>query len=292
MADSRAAREAAAKFANGNAPPGGSRVSGVLVVGALIVIGAAVLIYYSSRGGRGGTGGGGSDGGQLAAEKAAAFGQLVSDRIRAQYGGAHPNRIAARTIDEVGGRLVEGSREKLGGRTFEFEMLLNGDALDAYGSPNGDVFMTGGMLKNITNWRDAAALLAHEMGHILAGHVQEAMNAAPVATGGRGADLIANYDPLNAAHVTAMTNLLNTFMKTPFTPAQEAEADRFALEALTGGRYSPQALHRVLALLLEMRKTQMIAYPGRHPIDEERLKRIEAAIAEKYPDGVPEELDF
>ena len=146
--------------------------------------------------------------------------------IRAAFGGPyaapalrdHVARIAQRVADaETGGRLKV---------TVE---LLDSDQVNAAALPDGRLLVNRGLLALARSEAELASVLAHEIGHVVAGHARSRAARPPV-------------DP-------AIAGLAEVQAEAEFDRAQEQEADRIGIAALARAGFDPAAAPAFLARL-------------------------------------------
>jgi predicted Zn-dependent protease len=146
--------------------------------------------------------------------------------IRAAFGGPyrapalrdHVARIARNVADaETGGRLKV---------TVE---LLDSDQVNAAALPDGRLLVTRGLLALARSEAELASVLAHEIGHVVAGHARSRAARPPV-------------DP-------AIAGLAEVQAEAEFDRAQEQEADRIGIAALARAGFDPAAAPAFLARL-------------------------------------------
>lgn len=138
--------------------------------------------------------------------------------VRAAFGGPydapelrdHVGRIAQKVADaETGGRLKV---------TVE---LLDSDQVNAAALPDGRLLVNRGLLALARSEAELAFVLAHEIGHVVAGHARQGAARPPV-------------DP-------AIAGVAEVQAEAEFNRGQEREADRIGLDALAQAGFDPAA---------------------------------------------------
>jgi predicted Zn-dependent protease len=169
--------------------------------------------------------------------------RLVAARIERQW----PLRGADEVTDLV--RIVGSGLGRQGtasSRTWGF-VVLRSRAANAFAIGDGRIYLTDGALDACATEAELAAMIAHEMGHQLAGHFCRGVSDSARST--RIGSLVQHIDP-----------------------AQEREADRLAVEILIAAGYDARA-----ALTVAQRIDKDPAADGRRV---EALRRlVEAAPA-------------
>jgi predicted Zn-dependent protease len=152
------------------------------------------------------------------------------------------------------GRSLEGD----GNRPCREFVLVRSTRLNAFAAPDGSVLLCAGLLRAMPRERALAAVLAHEIGHLRAGHV--------------GAFVAPRTQLLSPAHRRALT-----LLQRQFTPAQEHQADAIALQLLADAGIDPRGLAEALTILQQHRPTASTPdtrRPGTHPPSTDRIERI------------------
>ncbi|MFP5410565.1 MAG: M48 family metalloprotease [Gammaproteobacteria bacterium] len=148
--------------------------------------------------------------------------QFHSELLKSTPALAHPALQAY--VDEVGQRLAkQGAQPDL---TWHFT-VLDSAGVNAYSLPGGYVYVTRGLLAYLNSEAELAAVLAHELGHVLARH-----GSAPAG---------AETDTLRQA---VMTNRASGYGR-----EREFEANSLGAETLARAGYNPQALLDVMSTL-------------------------------------------
>ncbi|WP_026869129.1 M48 family metalloprotease [Inquilinus limosus] len=197
--------------------------------------------------------------------------------IRAAFGGpydapalrGHVARIAQRVADaETGGRLRVAVE------------LLDSDQVNAAALPDGRLLVNRGLLALARSEAEVASVLAHEIGHVVAGHARQRAARPPV-------------DP-------AVAGLAEVRAEAEFDRAQEQEADRIGIDALARAGFDPAAAPAFLARLGAAQRlaASLSGRPemataaisgGDHPETAERLAAARARAAALPPGEAGEE---
>jgi predicted Zn-dependent protease len=115
--------------------------------------------------------------------------------------------------------------------------------------PGGGIGLTRGLLQVLGDESQVAAVIAHQMGHLQAGHLQRPMARKDLLTGLRVLARMAgegNSASGYGADVVAALAAARVLQEWEFTPEEERQADRVAVALLRGAGYPPQALAQAM----------------------------------------------
>ena len=230
---------------------------------------------------------------RLTKEQEIAMGLQTAPEVAAEFGGLSQDQQARQVVDEVGKYLVANSIAADSGYPFEFSVLADDQTVNAFALPGGPVFITEALLSRLESEGQLAGVLGHEIGHVLARHSAERIAQLELQQGLTGALVIATYDPENPSSQQAamMAALVGQFITMRYGREDELQSDRLGVRILAETGYDPRALIRVMEILEEASGgSSMPEFASTHPNPGNRIREIEAAIQEQFPNGVPEGL--
>ena len=218
--------------------------------------------------------------------------QAAPEMVR-QHGGLLPAEEDQVLVDRVGRRLVERSAAADSGYAFDFHLLADEETVNAFALPGGQVFLTAALARRLRGEAEVAGVLAHEIGHVVARHGAERIAKSQLIQGLTGAAVIAAYDPESATgeERARMAALVGQLVQMRYSRDDELESDRLGVRFLADAGYDPRALLGVMEVLATSGGGAPTEFFSTHPNPDRRTARIEEAIAERYPDGVPEGLE-
>jgi predicted Zn-dependent protease len=151
---------------------------------------------------------------------------------------------------------------------FQFHVLADTALAEAYALPGGPVFLTRGLLDRLENEAQLAAILAHQVAHVLAGHAAEGFNRS---------------DTTGAA--------IGTMLRRRFDEEDEIEADTLSVRLLGVAAFDPRALIELARVVDEAaRENGGRGFASRHPGPADRERLLRGVIERSYPGGVPSTL--
>jgi len=200
----------------------------------------------------------------------------------------------ARLVTEVGARLVAESDANRSPYVdnFHFILLRDPETINAFALPGGQIFITLGLLKKLTNEAQLAGVLGHEIGHVINRHTAQQMakgRLGEILTVAIGVGASGREDRGRNAQVVAA--MINQVTQLRFSREDESEADRYGLNFMAQAGYNPTAMLEVMRILKEAAKgSRQPEILATHPLPETRLEEIKGILAQKYPEGVPSSL--
>ncbi len=227
----------------------------------------------------------------LSPEQEVALGLQAAPRMAQQHGGLHPDERAQALIDTIGQRLVD---QTVAGQTpyrWEFHLLADEKTVNAFALPGGQVFITAALMSRLESEGQLAGVLGHEIGHVVGRHGAEHMAKAKLTQGLTGAAVMATAEA-GGRGSAAVAAMIGRLINMKYGRDDELESDRLGVRFTAKAGYDPRTMVRVMEIL-------DAANPGgrppefysTHPNPARRIERIHEAIAELFPNGVPDGLE-
>ena len=200
-----------------------------------------------------------------------------------EYGGAESGPRAA-YVSAIGQRVAAHSGLANPGAAYRFT-LLNSAVENAFALPGGYIYVTRQLMTLADNESELAFAIAHEVGHVAAGHAQARQQVARRNTlGGLLAAIFGNFLGGGFGNYIAQRSLLQAKLQTlSFSREQEYEADTIGMRYLIGAGYDPAGAPGILAALtrnsaLQRRiqgrdNRQLPEWASTHPFSENRMQR-------------------
>ncbi|MDB5560732.1 MAG: putative Zn-dependent protease [Hyphomicrobiales bacterium] len=219
----------------------------------------------------------------------AAIGLRENPRIIASYGGLYSDRPAEVMIAGIVGRLMEAANQP--NEKYTVTILDTAD-VNAFALPGGYIYVTRGILALANDSSEIAAVLAHEMAHVILKHARARANRVrtneivdKVVSGIFGADP-------NSGAIAQRTKL--SFAA--FSQAQELAADKEGIAISGKAGFDPFAAARFLGTMGRFQKysagdaSQADDFLSSHPSTPDRIqKAIETARGSFGAPGIGEQ---
>jgi predicted Zn-dependent protease len=168
---------------------------------------------------------------------------------------------------------------------FTFHYVDN-DEVNAFADEGGHIYLHRGLLDYLEGDEEIAAVMAHEMGHQIAGHVDEStrsvllgaliggllMGGAAAAGGApqEGADAMADVGMTYGGRIGQLT----------FSKEQEREADLLAAYILARADIDLERAGRMFEVLAKLDGYALSTWRNTHPAGPERIVAWRKAVAE------------
>lgn len=157
--------------------------------------------------------------------------------------------------------------------SWQFSVVRN-LAPNAFSIGGGHVFITDGAVNFAQNESELAAILAHELGHELAGHFCGASDLSD--SGGL-------FDIFSAPKIEERQVGIGS-LTLAIDPAKEQQADKIAISILQSGGFDP---HAMLDVARHLPRGDTV-----HPVDSQRLQSLERLLAKIPPTKMQDSEDF
>ncbi|MFD2184336.1 M48 family metalloprotease [Rhodoplanes azumiensis] len=203
-------------------------------------------------------------------------------RILASYGGAYRDAKLEATLAGLVDKLVAASERP----DLRYKVtILNSPAVNAFALPTGDLYVTRGLIGLANDTSEVAAVLAHEMAHVLARHAAIREDQAR-----RVAMASAAADPTDTTGALALAK--TKLALASFSRAQEFEADGIGVGIASRSGYDPHGAPRILAAMGRFSALRSASgsdprsldFLSSHPATPERIENA-LANARQHPAG-------
>ena len=163
------------------------------------------------------------------------------DRVLIAFGGAYQNRAIQNRLETILNRLSASNPEL--DRTYRLT-LLNTPTPNAFALEEGEIFISRGLIALSNDPAEIAAVIAHELAHVVLHHRQQRNVAAQQVS-----QQIKNMEPLLQSQALERIEARGRMTLASFSRAQETEADIIGVRMMTQAGYDPFAAAHILKTL-------------------------------------------
>jgi len=161
--------------------------------------------------------------------------------------------------------------------------VLSSTHVNAFATPGGNIFITDGLLRTLTGEAELAAVLAHEVAHVIQKHHIKAMSSLNTS-GLSGVLKLAGQTKAGQSNrmTTAVVGQVKDVYLRGLDKDDEFEADRMGVVIASRAGYDPFALVAVLQTLdsIDPEHSSLSLLYKTHPTASDRLDRLDPALAQ------------
>jgi len=210
------------------------------------------------------------------------LGRAVAANILALYKPYTQNAELTQYVNRICQTLAINSSQPVAYNGYHV-IVLDSAEINAFASSGGHIFITKGLAELAASEDMLAAVIAHELAHVILKHGVDTINEMRVtnemmAVADRAADIAAR-NSVNAGQLLyfreSITRTVDTLMKNGYSQAQEFNADWEAMVILAYAGYDPLALIEMLRVLQKVQPSQKGGLYTTHPGPRERIASLE-----------------
>jgi predicted Zn-dependent protease len=223
------------------------------------------------------------------------MGLQAAPEMAQQHGGLYSDEQAQAYLDQVCLQIIDNSEAGETDWPFECHLLADPELINAFALPGGQLFITAALFTRLETEGQLAAVMSHEIGHVVARHAAEQLAEQQLAQGLSGAAVIAAYDPddpnsgLSTAQFAA---LISGLINLKYGRDDELQSDNLGVQLMTEAGYDPRSMIALMEILAAASQgNEPPEFFSTHPNPDNRIDRIWEAIEDQYPEGVPEGLE-
>ena len=207
-------------------------------------------------------------------QQANAMGASAYQQIRAEKRISSDRRLV-QLVQQVGRRVAAVADDP--GYRWEFTVFED-PSPNAFALPGGKIGVNTGLFQVAQNEDQLAAVIAHEMAHVIARHPSERLSRQVAVQGGLALAGAASGAVAQNANMLAQAATLGLIL--PFSRSQEAEADRIGLMYMARAGYDPRAAIEVWQNFQSHGGARQPEFLATHPSPGNRLANLQAWMPE------------
>jgi predicted Zn-dependent protease len=165
-----------------------------------------------------------------------------------------------------------------------FVTILDSNEFNAFATPGGHIFITKRLAESATSEDMLAAVIAHELAHIMLNHginiinetkVENELSAVADRASGTAAKQSAEAARAASFRDSVITKYVDILMRSGYSQKQEFEADLEAVVLLARAGYDPGALKDILKVLQRAQRSSNGGFYSTHPSPEQRIANVD-----------------
>lgn len=189
-------------------------------------------------------------------------------------------------------QYVDGIGKRMGKKTHRPEMpysfrVVNANYINAYAFPGGTIAATRGIVLELDNEAELAALLGHELGHVNARHTAEIMSKQMLTTAVVGGLAVyAGTKSSGLGGLAAQLGMLGSgVLLASYSRDNERQADDLGMNYMVRSNYSPDGMVDLMDMLKGLSKSKHNSVEllfATHPMSTERYDTAVSTARKKY----------
>ncbi|CAG0975694.1 Beta-barrel assembly-enhancing protease [Phycisphaerales bacterium] len=213
------------------------------------------------------------------------LGAQAKPQMLAEFGGAMARADINTYVSGVGRRLLGPAIERdqrMAAFQWEF-LVLDSDVINAFALPGGKVFISRGLMQKMNNEAQLAAVLGHEVGHVMARHGNERVSRSLAAD--LGLQVASNVlgGSQSGQIISEVASQSTTLFLMSYDRRQESESDSLGSEYMVEVKYDPMGAVQVMEILQEASKgNSPPEILSTHPDPGRRAEDLRRKIAEQF----------
>lgn len=210
--------------------------------------------------------------------------RLVSDGEMAQMGATAFTQMKEKTPGTKDPRtnsyvqcVARQVTSVMGNQTWEVQVFESKD-VNAFALPGGKIGVYTGLLKVAQNQDQLAAVIGHEVAHVIAGHSASRVSNEIAAQ--MGVQLLAGSTGMNPEMIGLGANLL---VLLPFGRGDESEADILGLDYMAQAGFDPRQAPELWRNMAKAGGGAPPEFMSTHPSNESRIRDLNNRLAVAMP---------
>jgi len=208
-------------------------------------------------------------------EQDIAIGSKYAPEVEKQMGGRIANEGLQNYVDSVGQRIARVCHKP----HLEYHFVaLEDKSVNALALPGGYLFITKGMLKELTSEAQLAAILAHEIVHVVA------RDTSNVMSNQIGIDILlsAVLSDKTPRGVLTAADLTRQILGLQYSREDEETADLAGLDYMVLAGYNPYGMVETMQMLQSQQEVRPIEFFSTHLSPQNRMIYLTQRIQTKY----------
>ena len=221
----------------------------------------------------------GCGGSALTTEQEIALGEEHAPKFLSEGGGPVPSAEVRTYVSEVGRKMVaQIAPDEQRDLPWEFQ-AINHAQINAFALPGGKVFISRGLMERLSSEAELAAVLGHEVGHVVAQHIGKQMQQAM----GLQIGLAVIGAATETQWAEALGGVGGQLYLLKFGRSQETEADNIGMTYMVRAGYDPTGMLSVHRVLIDASGGGgAVEFLSTHPDPRNRLESAQDRIEREF----------
>lgn len=184
----------------------------------------------------------------------------------------------------IADEVIEANQRRLKTKTWDVEVFAS-DQINAFALPGGHIGVYQGMVEFAENQDQLAAVIAHEVAHVLADHGNARASEQLAAQGVLGAvSALTDMDGMTQGLVLGALGLGYTVgIQLPHSREQEAEADELGMTMMAEAGFDPRGAVRLWERMSQLGGERPPQFLSTHPHPESRVRSLSEQLEKAMP---------
>jgi predicted Zn-dependent protease len=205
------------------------------------------------------------------------IGRQYAPEAEKQMGGRIENERLQNYLNSIGQSLSRVSHRP--GLEYHF-VAVKDKSINAFTLPGGYIFIAKGMLENLDSEAQLAAILAHEISHVVARDHAAAMSREI----GIGIVLAAVTPDKTPEGAMVAADIARQLLGLKYNRDDEEQADLAGLDYMVWAGYNPHGMVETMQMLERQNKLRTVEFFSTHPAVQNRMQYMTDKIQRKYHD--------
>jgi len=210
-------------------------------------------------------------------DKDVRLGEKYAPQIEHALGGRIPDENLQDYVNTVGQRVARFCHRP---DIAYYFTAVDEKQVNAFAVPGGYIFITKGLLEKLDCEAQLAAILGHEIGHVVARDTMAALSRQIGMTALLGA--AASVGGSGSGDLMAGTAFVSGVLSLQYSRDDEKAADLVGMAYLIQAGYDPRAAVDTMRILAELQTVRPVEFFSTHPNPQNRVAYLQERIERRY----------
>jgi predicted Zn-dependent protease len=226
----------------------------------------------------------------MSADQETQLGLQTAPQMSAEMGGDVPwDDPEAEEVRYIGKQIWNKSDASRSPYQYTYHLLNDTNTVNAFALPGGQVFITKALYEDLADEAELAGVLGHETGHVVERHSAQQVEKSKLGSGLVTAVAVGSRHSITNGMAAGVVDQI---LQLRFSREDESQADECGVRFMAQAGYDPRAMIDVMNVLMEQSKGgRQPEFLVTHPYPENRIVAIKEQLQQKYPNGIPADLE-